>query len=144
MASATVTPPSAPKPAQVPTYTTLITGTAGMIGSHLFETLRGPGEEVGELTLRGCYLGSNVSYNVKRERVSYAAALAARPPLDPRQSDRKRAQIAGQADNDASASCDDAAAGRSKRGRSSRCWRHAPPAGAILAPRQRPGVTPRV
>jgi GDP-4-dehydro-6-deoxy-D-mannose reductase len=46
MASATVTPPSAPKPAQVPTYTTLITGTAGMIGSHLFETLRGPGEEV--------------------------------------------------------------------------------------------------
>src|ERR1700722_5467982 len=79
---------------------------------------------VGELTLRGCYLGSNVSYNVKKmveNGYLYAAALAARPPLDPRQSDRKReAQIAGQADNDASASCGDAAAGRSKRGRSSR------------------------
>ena len=38
----------------------------------------------------------------RQERVSYAAALAARPPLDPGQSDPKRAQIAGQADNDAS------------------------------------------
>jgi GDP-4-dehydro-6-deoxy-D-mannose reductase len=49
MASATVTPPRAPsplKPAELPRYTTLITGTAGMIGSHLFQTLRGRGEGV--------------------------------------------------------------------------------------------------
>jgi len=49
MASATVTSPSAPsplKPAELPKYPTLITGTAGMIGSHLFQTLRGRGEEV--------------------------------------------------------------------------------------------------
>ncbi len=49
MASATVTPPSAPsplKPAEAPGYTTLITGTAGMIGSHLFKALSGRGEGV--------------------------------------------------------------------------------------------------
>jgi nucleoside-diphosphate-sugar epimerase len=34
------------KPAEAPGYTTLITGTAGMIGSHLFQALRGRGEDV--------------------------------------------------------------------------------------------------
>ena len=42
---------------------------------------------VGELTLRGCYLGSNVSYNVRKdggERISRARAVGARSALDPR------------------------------------------------------------
>jgi hypothetical protein len=40
---------------------------------------------VGELTLRGCYLGSNVSYNVKKiveNGYSGARALSPRPALD--------------------------------------------------------------
>jgi GDP-4-dehydro-6-deoxy-D-mannose reductase len=49
MAGATVMPPGVPsplKPGKSPGYTTLITGAAGMIGSHLFQTLIGRGEEV--------------------------------------------------------------------------------------------------
>ena len=47
---------------------------------------------VGELTLRGCYLGSNVSYNVKKMvENGYLSqdALGARPPLDPCAADRQ-------------------------------------------------------
>ena len=50
---------------------------------------------VGELTLRGCYLGSNVSYNVKKmveNGYLDAGALGARPPLDPRPADRQGAR----------------------------------------------------
>jgi DNA-binding MarR family transcriptional regulator len=39
---------------------------------------------VGELTLRGCYLGSNVTYNVKkvgRAGLSRAPSLSTRPPI---------------------------------------------------------------
>jgi hypothetical protein len=39
---------------------------------------------VGELTLRGCYLGSNVTYNVKkagRAGLSHAKLLSTRPPI---------------------------------------------------------------
>ena len=52
---------------------------------------------VGELTLRGCYLGSNVSYKRQEdgaEQVSCARALGARPPLDSRTVDRKRDEVA--------------------------------------------------
>lgn len=40
---------------------------------------------IGELTLRGCYLGSKVSHNLKkngRKRLSLAGKLAVRSPLD--------------------------------------------------------------
>jgi hypothetical protein len=56
---------------------------------------------VGELTLRGCYLGSNVSYNVQK-MVENGYLARQRSLHDPRQSNRKRGQIAGQADHDAS------------------------------------------
>ena len=71
---------------------------------------------VGELILRGCYLGSNVSYKEDgRERISRAGALGARSALDSRSIDRKRDQIARQPHRDASTPCRDAVAGRCER-----------------------------
>jgi len=67
---------------------------------------------VGELSLRGCYLGSNVSYNVKKlAENGYLAqerAIYARSPIDPRSVDRKGAQAARPVDFDASAPYRDA------------------------------------
>ena len=72
---------------------------------------------VGELTLRGCYLGSNVSYSQENggERISRARALGARSALDSRSIDRKRDQITRQPDRDASAPCRDAVPDRCER-----------------------------
>ena len=72
---------------------------------------------VGELTLRGCYLGSNVSYNVKKmvENKYLVHERCARPPLDSRSVDRKRDEIARQPDRDASAPCRVAVAGCTER-----------------------------
>ncbi len=95
---------------------------------------------VGELTLRGCYLGSNVSYNVKK--MVENAALAARPTFDSCPANRKGHQIAGQADRDASTSRRDATAGCAERGGSSGRRRDPPPARAVLDPRRRLRATP--
>ena len=68
---------------------------------------------VGELTLRGCYLGSNVSYNVKK--MVENGYLAHERSVHDRRSihvrlDREREQVAGLLDRDASASWRDAVA----------------------------------
>ena len=73
---------------------------------------------VGELTLRGCYLGSNVSYNVRKmvenEYLTHERSVHDRRSIS-RSIDRKRDQIARQPDHDASAPCRDAVAGRCER-----------------------------
>src|SRR4051794_16672529 len=48
---------------------------------------------VGELTLRGCYLGSNVSYNLKK-MVENGYVEQARSPLGSCQADLERPRIA--------------------------------------------------
>ncbi len=73
---------------------------------------------VGELTLRGCYLGSNVSYNFQedgRERLSRAGTLGARPPLDPCPAHRQGAHAARPAERHAPAAYRDAVADRGHR-----------------------------
>src|SRR3974377_2585723 len=54
---------------------------------------------VGELTLRGCYLGSNVSYNVKK-LVENEYLAHERSVHDPRSIDRKGNQIGRHPDDD--------------------------------------------
>jgi DNA-binding MarR family transcriptional regulator len=65
----------------------------------------GPAElTIGELTLRGAYLGSNVSYNVKKMvDLGYLAAQrsANDSPLDSREAHQERARVAGRAERDA-------------------------------------------
>ena len=84
---------------------------------------------VGELTLRGCYLGSNVSYNVKKwSRTvisSRQRSLHDRRSIHVRLTD-KGPRVARPARGDASAPCRDAAADRDHRtticrARPSRC-----------------------
>ena len=69
---------------------------------------------VGELTLRGCYLGSNVSYNVRKMVENEYSRTSGRCMIgvDLRSIDRKRDQIARQPDRDASAPSRDAVASR--------------------------------
>jgi DNA-binding MarR family transcriptional regulator len=73
---------------------------------------------VGELTLRGCYLGSNVSYNVKKmvenEYLAHERSVRDRRSIHVRLTE-KRDQIARQPDRDASASRRDAVARGSER-----------------------------
>ena len=75
---------------------------------------------VGELTLRGCYLGSNVSYNVKKmveNGYLVQQRSTARPPLDPCPPDRQGAGVARQPDGDAPPACRFAGPGRGRASR---------------------------
>jgi hypothetical protein len=74
MASATVTPsaPSPSKPAKAPGYTTLITGNTGMIGSHLFQALRGRGEGV-----IGSYSGPRWHWKRSPRTASWLSSMCA-------------------------------------------------------------------
>ena len=73
---------------------------------------------VGELILRGCYLGSNVSYNVKKmvenEYLAHERSVHDRRSIHVRLTE-KRGQIARQPDRDASAPRRDAVAGHFER-----------------------------
>ena len=78
---------------------------------------------VGELTLRGCYLGSNVSYNVKK--MVENGYLVQERSLHDRRSihvrlTEKGSEIARQAERDASAPRRDAVAGRGQHRRTCR------------------------
>jgi hypothetical protein len=68
---------------------------------------------VGELVWRGCYRGSNVSYNPQknsRKRLSLAGTLGARSPLNQCSGHREGGQNARSAAEHASAPCRDAGA----------------------------------
>jgi hypothetical protein len=93
---------------------------------------------VGELTLRGCYLGSNVSYNVKKMvENGYLTQQRSLQTFDPCPADRKGDQAARPPDRNASAPCRNAAERRGERRRSARRQHRAPPPGAVLDPRRR-------
>jgi len=100
---------------------------------------------VGELTLRGCYLGSNVSYNVKK--MVENGYLTQERSLHDRRSIRVRLTEKGVKLRDrvsvmASAPPGVAFAGRAQHGRPPDCRRHPAQARALLDPRERPGAAP--
>jgi hypothetical protein len=98
---------------------------------------------VGELTLRGCYLGSNVTYNVKAmvEQGYLTQQFRARPPISSHSTDRKREEVAGWADGGAQASCRHAAARRRNRRWPTECRDYASPPRTVLEPYSRLSAT---
>jgi len=95
---------------------------------------------VGELTLRGCYLGSNVSYNVKK--MVENEYLVHKRSVHDRRSIHVRLTEKGIKLRDSliamhRAPCRDAVADRCERRRSSGRRRHASSARALLEPRRR-------
>ncbi len=100
---------------------------------------------VGELTLRGCYLGSNVSYNVKK--MVENGYLTQQRSLHDRRSIHVRLTEKGIRLRDRltamhRAPCRDAAARRRERRRSAGRQRRAAPPGAVLDPRRRLRAAP--
>ena len=99
---------------------------------------------VGELTLRGCYLGSNVSYNVKN-MVEEGYLVQQRSVHDRRsvhvRLTEKGKKVAGRPDGRAQASCQPAGGRGDKRRRPSECRDHASPPRAVLEPHHWAGAT---
>src|ERR1700730_154943 len=99
---------------------------------------------VGELTLRGCYLGSNVSYNIKKMveqgYLSQPRPWRARRSAHVRLSEKGKA-IAGKLDRYAPAPRQHAARRGDRWRRPSGCRDDSSPARTVLEPYQRPGAT---
>src|SRR5437588_1458536 len=85
---------------------------------------------VGELTLRGCYLGSNVSYNVKKlVENGYLAHERSTSPLRAHHADGQGAKHPRSAQRHAPATCRDAEGNRDNPGGPRSGDRYAAPAG---------------